>query len=329
MRISRYIIVSLALVSLSLPLLAQVNDTYVIPAAGNTPGANGTRWATQFSLFNPQAYPLTVSVTLLPSGGAQGTEKLIAVPANATVFSENILFDAFAASGSGALLVATFPEDNPGVNDTVLARAFLVTSDTYNNSATGTYGQSIPGIWTGLQDFNTDGISGISQGIRNNLLSQGWRTNIGAVNLGRYSATLRVTVYDGAGQTIASQLPFTLPPQGHLQDRLPVNVDRGSIEFFVDDSYKDAVVFAYASVVDPLSGDPRYESPVLLASPSVLFGKKGSVAISTLGSSAATATGAVGKKIDIETARAVRANAIREGSVELMRDASGGYRLMR
>ena len=49
--------------------IAQVNDTYVIPVAGNTAGAFGTRWMTQFSLFNPQSYELRVSVTYVPTLG--------------------------------------------------------------------------------------------------------------------------------------------------------------------------------------------------------------------------------------------------------------------
>ncbi len=329
MRISRYTFVSLvALVALAVPLAAQVNDTYVIPAAGNNPGANGTHWATQFSLFNPQAYKLTVSVTFVPTGGAQGIEKLIDVPANATVFSDNLLSDLYnGRTGSGALLVATFPEDNLGVTDSILARAFLVTTNTFNDARTGTFGQSIPGIWTGLQDYNSDGITAVANGIRNRV--QGWRTNIGAVNLGRYSVTLRVSVYDGSGNTLASQLPFILPPQGHFQDALPTTVDRGSIEFSVDDPKNDTVTFAYASVIDPLSGDPTYVNPVLLASPTALFGQK------TAAGRLPTATSSVvrnpfaevGRKIDTGMARFVRMNAEHLGSAQLGAEASG-YRIL-
>ena len=283
---------------------AQVNDTYVIPAAANTAGAFNTRWATQFSLFNPQSYALKVSITYVPTLGGQGVEKLVNVPANAVAFSDNILGDLFNLEGSGALLVATFPEDNPGVPDTVIARAFLVTSDTFNNSRSGTFGQTIPGIWTGLQDYATDGISAVAHGIRN-LSSQGWRTNVGAVNLGRVSVAMRVNVYDVDGNTIARNLPFNLPPLAHMQDSLPVQVDRGSLEFFVDDSTKQAVVFPYVSVIDNLSGDPSYQSPVLLATPSVLF-KKGIVEPT-----------AIGKKIDTGFARGVRDSAVRLGEGEL------------
>ena len=283
---------------------AQINDTYVIPVAGNTPGAFNTTWATQFSAFNPQSYALKISVTYVPTLGAQGIEKLLNVPGNAVAFSDNILADLFNRQGSGSLLVATFPEDNPGVPNNVIDRAFLVTTNTFNNSRAGTFGQTIPGVWAGLQDFNTDGISAVAHGIRN-LTAQGWRTNIGAVNLGRASVTMRVTVYDIDGNVIARNLPFNIPPLAHMQDSLPVQVDRGSVEFFVDDATKQAVVFPYASVIDQLSGDPTYQSPALLATANVLF-KKGIVEPT-----------AIGKKIDINFARAVRATAVRLGEGEL------------
>jgi hypothetical protein len=301
---------------LVLPLLliataaaAQINDTYIIPAAANAPGGFNTTWATQFSLFNPQSYALRVSVTYVPTGGGQGVEKIVNVPANAVAFSDNILTDLFQRQGTGALLVATFPEDNPGVPDSVVARAFLVTTNTFNNARSGTYGQTIPGVWAGLQDYTKDGISAVAHGVRN-LQSQGWRTNVGAVNLGRSSVRMRVTVYDINGQTVASNIPFNLPPLGHFQDALPVQVDRGSVEFFIDDPLANdannaAVVFPYVSVIDNLSGDPQYQSPTLLATPNVLF-KKGVLEPT-----------AIGKKIDTNFARPIRYSAVALGEGEL------------
>jgi len=328
MRLSRSVIAILAF-TLALPLLAQVNDTYVVPAVGDLPGANQTVWATQFSLFNPQNYPLKVSLTFLPTLGSpasdNGTELSITVPSNATFFADNLMREVFKRQGiQGALLVATFAIDNPTVKDDVISRAFLVNSSTYNNARTGTFGQSIPGIFAGLQDVQSDGITGIVHGIRNTLGGQGFRTNVGAVNLGKFSAIMHLTVFDADGKVIKdsdgrSDIPLVIPPQGHVQDALPVAVDRGSIEFSVDDPHKDAVVFAYASVIDPLSGDPTYHSPTLLASPSVLFPK--STAAATL------SVGGIGTKIDSIRAAEIRDSATHLGEVRLVHIEGGGYRV--
>lgn len=305
MKASRYIILGFLLSLFTLSLAAQVNDTYVIPAAGNSPGALGTTWATRFSLFNPQGYQLRISVTFIPTLGGQGIEKIIAIPANAMAYYDNVLHDVYGISGTGALLVATFPEDNPTVPDDVVSRAFLVESNTYNNAHSGTFGQTIPGIWSGLQDFQDDGITAVAHGVLNNV--GGWRTNIGAVNLGRTTVTMRVSVYDFDGNTILNKAPFTIQPLAHFQDRLPVTVDRGSVEFFLDDPSKSAVIFPYASVIDPGSGDPTYHSPTLLATASVLFPASAAKKMALLSSP--------GRKIDTAFARTVRETAARTGEI--------------
>jgi hypothetical protein len=305
MNSSRYIFIALLLVVVSLPLAAQINDTYVIPASANAAGNFGTRWLTQFSVFNPQLdYPLTVSVTFLPTGGGAGMEKTFTVPANGTVLSDNILDDLFGIkSGSGALLVATFPEDNPKAPNDVLSRSFLITTNTYNNVKSGTYGQTIPGVWAGLQDFGSEGISAVAHGIRN-VSRLGWRTNVGAVNLGRSNVTLRINIYDADGKTIKQGSTLDIPGLGHRQASLPAEVDGGSIEFFVDDPSHTAVVFPYSSTIDDLSGDPTYQGPTLLASAKTLF-KMGTPVT-------------LGRKIDSDFARGIRASAARLGHASIV-----------
>ena len=294
----------------ALPLVAQINDTYIIPAAANVPGLFGTRWMTQLSIFNPQLdYSLKVSVTYLPTDGGRGLEALITVPANSVAFADNSLSEIFNINGSGALIVATFPEDNPNVPDNVVDRAFLVTTNTFNNSPSGTFGQTIPGTWTGLQDYTTDGISAVAHGIRH-IAKFGWRTNFGAVNLGATPVTLRVNVYDAKGNTLVKNATYTIPAQAHMQRQLPVEVDHGSVEFFVDDSTKKAALFPYTSTIDQLSGDPTYQTPTLLATAKSLFAA----------SKKTTDVTSLGKKIGNAEARVARESAMRIGEVSLRHD---------
>ena len=299
----------LLLITLALPVAAQINDTYIIPAAANVPGLFNTRWMTQLSIFNPQLdYALKVSVTYLPTDGGRGLEALITVPANSVAFADNSLEEIFKISGSGALVIATFPEDNPNVPNDVISRAFLVTTNTYNNASGGTYGQTVPGTWTGLQDYASDGISAVAHGIRH-IARFGWRTNFGAVNLGSKAVTLRVNVYDANGNTIVKNATYTVLPEAHMQRALPAEVDHGSVEFFVDDPSKSSVVFPYVSTIDQLSGDPTYQAPTLLATTSALFGKK-PVDLANLG-----------KKISNAEARTARQSAMSIGEVALRHSA--------
>jgi hypothetical protein len=299
----------------SLPAMAQLNDTYVIPASGNSRGAFGTHWMTRFTLFNPHLdSTLNVSVSFLPTGGAPGPEKLVKLPPNSMAFSENLLEDLYGIEGSGSLLVATFADDNPDLPDDVLSRSFLVTSDTFNNTPKGTYGQTIPGVWAGLLDYDSDGISSVAPNVRH---GGNWRTNVGAVNLGSCGVNLLVNIYDGDGNTIRSQAPLLIPPYGHNQEPLPVGVEVGSVEFFVDDPCAEnneryAVVFPYTSTIDNRTGDPTYLTPTLLAEPGILFAKGQKIDPTSLG-----------KKIDSAYARTVRDHAQRMGTASLKREATG------
>ena len=319
MRTSK-LLLAIILCFASVSAFAQITDTYVVTAAANVQGQNNTRWLTQFSLFNPHLdYELNVSVTLLRTGGAPGLERLIELPPNATFITDDAMSDIFETTGTGSLLIATFPEDNPGVDDDVTSRSFLVTSNTYNNAA-GTYGQTIPGVWTGLLDYDYDNISSIAHGIDNSSRLK-FRTNVGAVNLGRCAITIYVSAYNADGETVLDDAPFGVPPLAHWQERLPVTLEGGSVEFLVqdpctadDDRY--AVVFPYTSTIDDVSGDPRYQTPSLLASPSLIYGKKAQAKVNADPTQ-------VGKKIDAAYARKVRANVSRAGKVELMRSERG------
>ena len=324
MRTSK-LLLALILCFASVSAFAQITDTYVVTAAANTPGQNGTRWLTQLSIFNPHFdYPLNVSVTLIRTGGAPGIEKIIEIPPNATFITDNAMADIFNSAGSGSMLLATFTEDNPELpDDEVISRSFLVVSNTYNN-AEGTYGQTIPGVWTGLLDYDYDNITSIAHGIDNSDRLQ-FRTNVGAVNLGRCAITVLVSAYDADGNTVLQDAPFGVPPLAHWQERLPVTLEGGSVEFLVNDPCTDdeeryAVVFPYTSTIDNVSGDPRYQTPTLLASPGLIFGKKATSKVSAAYRADPTQAG---KKIDAAYARQVRASVSRSGKVQLVRGERG------
>jgi hypothetical protein len=305
----------------AMPSFAQLTDTYVVTAAANVAGGNNTRWLTQLSIFNPHLdYPLNVSVTLLPTGGATGPERLIEVPANSTFITDNVMRDVFNLSGSGALLLATFAEDNPGVENSTIARSFLVTSNTYNDDPRGTFGQTIPGVWTGLLDIDTSDISAVAHGIDNSS-RLGFRTNVGGVNLGACSVTLLVDAFDADGRRVLDGAPMYIPPYAHLQQRLPVTLEGGSVEFTVQDPCAAddeafAVVLPYTSTIDDLSGDPRYQTPTLLALPGTIYGKKAQTQV------LADPT-QIGKKIDNAYAKKVVAKANRLGTIHLVRGERG------
>jgi len=295
-----------------------VNDTYIIPIVGSVSGANNTRWSSELYVFNPQRHALRVTAVYLPSGGGEGREIDFNVQPNQTAFTPNLVDDLFSRSGTGGLILAVFPEKNPGVPDDVLSRAFVTSTKNFNNASSGTFSQKVEGVWAGLQDVDFDGISAVSAGVRENgTLLTGYRTNVGAVNLGRGAVRVYLDVFDANGLKVGSALALDVPPLGHIQDRLPVALSVGSIEFyvqdpFVDDPQRRAMVFPYATVIDNRSGDPLFLSPTLLAAAGDLF-KEG-----------AQAKRSQPKQLDLEMARRAMEGAKSLGEARLVPDAETG-----
>lgn len=258
----------LSLVFLSTPLGAQIYDAYVIPAVANGDGARGTRWASEVHVFNPQPHHLNISFIFVPSGGTQAIEKVFKAEPNMTLYAENILGEVFGVEGTGALTISAFLQDNTHASQPI-QRSFVAGSRVYNNASSGTYGQRINGEFDPLMD---DGLTAIADGITNGT-GTGFRANVGAVNLGRWSVRMLIHVYDADGDQVGNAIPFELPPMGHLQDALPVAIEHGVLEFSMVDADPEgaSTVFPYVSVVDNLSGDAVYISPRLLATPTGLY----------------------------------------------------------
>lgn len=309
---SRYIVSTIIALALCFPAAAQISDTYVIPVVGLTAGAGATTWTSSVYVFNPQPYTLNVSVTFLPRFGEIGEELLLEIPANMTGVTDNVLGEWFETHGSGSLLFATFPEDNPGIEDSVVARAFLVRSRTFNTGGSGgTYGQGIPGTNIALLD---DGISSIAEGVRNSGTPgiSGFRTNVGAVNLGDETAKLLVVAYDELGDVVGDSFEnpaeFLIHPYAFDQSPLPFAGENLTLEFFLDDPSGMAAVFPYVSIVDNKSGDATYVEPRLLATGDILY-KGGSAMKGAFVQAPET------RFLDLDRARTVRDRAVRIGTV--------------
>ncbi|HVR41962.1 MAG TPA: hypothetical protein VMS56_00840 [Thermoanaerobaculia bacterium] len=304
------------------PLRGQVGDAYVVPAVARTAGAAGTFWFSEFHVMNPQRHDLVGTIVYMSTGGDTLLSFDFDMPANATVWAEDILAEFGLETAGGSLLVATLPENNPGLGNDRAASAFVLQTRTYNELSNGsTLGQAIPGAITGLLDLDLDGITAIATGVRNLGAPgvTGFRTNVGAVNLSDWSTTLWVTVWDDAGNLLA-ELPNPLPPQGHVQVPLPVAVDHGTVEFYVDfpaeaNPHGADLVFPYASVIDNRTGDPVYLDPKLLATPLNLFPYE---------------TGAVRRgpeRITADQIRPIVEKAVKLGRASLARGTDGRMRL--
>ncbi len=254
----------LALVTTAPPAAAQLSLQWMVPAAANVAGLNGTNWHTDLSLHNPHSFELPVEIDFLPSATDNQVADALFVtlgPWETLNLWDVLGTEYFAANGTGAILVVA---DWSLACDPVEDCDFLVTSRTYTldpDDGVGEFGQTIPGssTWQGL-DWAT---LGYAAGILNGGLN--FRTNIGIASWSGDWTTVAVDVQDADG-AIVDSLSYDVPPFGHVQDRLTAAIEGGSLVFWLEDGPDDALVFGYASVVDQNTGDASFQ----LAQPSTV-----------------------------------------------------------
>src|SRR6185369_4262233 len=119
-----------------LPLTAGA-ASFIIPAAGTGPGANGSQWQSEVTLHNVGSAATTATLTFHDAAGASDSVA-VALPAHATTSIADVVKNKFGrTSATGAIEVA--------IPDADFARV-AVTSRTFNTSASGEFGQDIPAV---------------------------------------------------------------------------------------------------------------------------------------------------------------------------------------
>ena len=212
---------------------APSGGSMTIPAVGRAPGANGTFWRSDVTLFNPNSEAMNITIRY------NGTNKTLNLAGRDTQVLPDVLSSFNATSGSGALFLSWSASTGP-----------VVTSRTYTSVETGgTYGQSIDPI-------ATLGTTSYVPGLRNDA---SFRSNVGFVNGGPEPETFTVLVLSPFGTELARNtvtLAATEQRQYSVSALFP-NVNSSSFTLAIQGD-ADARLFAYGSMVDNASGDPVF-----------------------------------------------------------------------
>jgi len=223
----------------------------VLPAAAHLAGAAGTTWRSDAVLHNQGATTASASVFLLERDldNRAATGAALAVPAGSSVAVDSILPTLFGRTETaGAVLVGS---DLP----------LVVTSRTYNDSSVGTYGQAIPGL-------EVSALNELDSSLIQLRRSADYRTNIGVVNLGLDPVEVAVDLYDSQGTWLGAR-SHEVEPYSAVQDNdvfAKVGADEVADGYAVVSPASDeAVLVAYASVIDNRSGDPMLVLPPVTA----------------------------------------------------------------
>jgi hypothetical protein len=220
------------------------NGKIVFPAVGRLPGANGTFWRSDVTLYNPAGFgSQIVTLRYRPTGAddRNAASRQFTVGAGRTVVLADVLASFGLSSGSGALEVTWSGTSGP-----------VVTSRTYTTAESGgTYGQSIDPIAA----FSTDAFV---PGLRSDFA---FRSNVGFVNDNDTTNGVVVTLLAASGQPLATAF-VTLAPKSQTQSSVAglfPGIDVGSLGAFTLQAHTDGGgMFAYGSIVDNGSGDPVF-----------------------------------------------------------------------
>jgi hypothetical protein len=215
-----------------------------IPAVGRAPGAAGTFWRSDVTLFNPGLTTLTLSLRYLASG--QDNRNAIAhnvtVPPSRTVVISDINQFLGVPTGSGALQVSWSDASGP-----------IVTSRTYTTAdGGGTYGQSIDPVTS----FGNDSIV---PGLRSDA---SFRSNAGFVNGGDSVLAVTITLLSDSGGVLGTT-QIALNPRSQVQYAVgalfpAANTPRAGTLTLLAHTDGPPTLFTYGSIVDNESGDPVF-----------------------------------------------------------------------
>jgi PKD repeat protein len=224
------------------------DDTLVVPAAAHLGGFGGSRWRTDLELHNPRDELSTCTVELLERGTANIEPRTIQIDVGPqeSVRLPDVLDTAFEFRGAAALAVE--PSEGP----------LMVSSRTYDEAETGTYGQLVPamGRIEALWPFESGRIIQLAH---SPTLDEGFRTNIGVVSRCEDPMEVAVELFTGAGVALGTKR-VQLSERGVVQLN---NVFGDLTDEALDDAF--AVLstttprcsfHAYGSVVDNRSNDP-------------------------------------------------------------------------
>jgi PKD repeat protein len=213
---------------------AESAGSLTIPVVARAPGANGTFWRSDLTLFNPSSSSVTLTLRYA------GATKSLFLGGNDTTVLADILSQFGHTSSSGALQVTWSASTGPAV-----------TSRTYTSVATGgTYGQSIDPV----ASFAS---RAFVPGLRND---GSYRSNVGFVNGGTESEFFTVTLLSPFGTELARNSVLLAPGQ-QTQTSVAALFPNASLSggFTLQiEGDANAKLFGYGSMVDNASGDPVF-----------------------------------------------------------------------
>jgi hypothetical protein len=235
---------------------ASLAQKLMLPGVGRTPGAFGSNWSTDVTLYNPSGSAINVALSFLPNNLSADTAYTLPLVALALQAYEirrvpDILSTLFQLDDvTGALYVS--PPIGSAIN---------VTSRTYNKSGSGTYGFTMNGIdiFTAAGPRFPLTFSGAFQG-------SNFRTNVFLADVSGHGADVNATAAGSNGNFADAPVAFAGSQQMQVNGVAPLLglslSDTGALTLQPNRGSMIASVF----VVDNRTNDPTFFPPDIPAS---------------------------------------------------------------
>ncbi|HSP16277.1 MAG TPA: hypothetical protein VLV78_16130 [Thermoanaerobaculia bacterium] len=224
-----------------LPLAADA-ATLIVPVAGSAPGANGSVWKSDVTLHNTSGRAIVATLTYHDQNGAAETFAQT-VPPRGTLALQDIVRSTFKRENTlGAIEINVADSD---------ANRIAITSRTFNELATGEFGQDIPAIRS--TDAATAGDVAVIEGPTS---SVDFRFNVGLYTL--TAANIRWDLVRSDGTVAATQtIAYAAGVQNQSSAAALFNTDLKDNDVVHAAVLSGTAIF-YGSIVNQASGDPSF-----------------------------------------------------------------------
>jgi hypothetical protein len=220
------------------------SNPFIIPVAGSAAGANGTFFKSDVTLVNHDLMPRALVIAYFARGVNNGSAMtfIYNIAADSVVTEEDFVGRLLGKSGIGALLITAL--DSNGDIDNFASIDGFSRIWTKQPGSTGTVSQEFTAI-----DVNDNLVTSYGYGLRQD---EGYRTNIGAVNIFDTPNTFFVEVHGTRGSNT-----LTIPVQAYSMDQVSAGPGIYGNFWIKVDSAGDNFNWwsAYGSSVDNTTGD--------------------------------------------------------------------------
>jgi PKD repeat protein len=227
--------------------------TYWVPSVAHAPGAGTSKWRSNIAAVNRSGAAVHLTLAFVPYASGANVTRTYTLANGATVEWADVLVSLFGfADSANTKGTVKITSDGP----------IYATSRTYNQAASGTFGQYYPAL------TQSESISG-SQAAVLPLLKKNsaFRTNVGFQNLTSASCSGEIKLFNATGAQVGSTRTLTAAADKYIQDDdVFAKAAAGTQDVAyarVQATTSGCKAWFYGSVIDAVTNDPTTVPQIL------------------------------------------------------------------